>query len=400
MHLDRFLPATEEVMARHIPKTCLVRGLALLMALVVLSQAGGSAGAAEPAKSKVVEIAICLDVSSSMDGLVASAKRKLWDVVNDFARAKPTPDLRVALFSYGNNAYDKNTGWVRQELDLISDLDRVSEKLSALQATKISGSDEYVARVCRDAIEKLKWSNDPGALRVIFVCGNESAEQDPEIKLKTVAESAVRKGIIINTIYCGNPSDADAPAWKEFARLSEGRFAAIDQDRGTITIATPHDKELTELSRKINDTFCFIGKDAKALAENQRRQDDYALRLGVESSASRAQSKGGELYRFNGRDLVERLRDDPKLDVKKIPVEELPDELKKLTPEEREKHVRNLLVKREELQKQIGELAKKRESYIQDELKKRPSAADRAFDEAVRGALREQAKKKGIEIPK
>jgi hypothetical protein len=33
-------------------------------------------------------------------------------------------------------------------------------------------------------------------------------------------------------------------------------------------------------------------------------------------------------------------------------------------------------------------------------MKKNPSAADKAFDEAVRGALCEQAAKKGIHIPR
>src|SRR5207302_1825239 len=101
-----------------------------------------------------------------------------------------------------------------------------------------------------------------------------------------VAEAAVRKGIVVNTIFCGNPSDKDAPGWKEFARLSEGRFAAIDQDRGIVTVATPHDKELVELSAQLNRTYCFTGKDAKALADNQRRQDENALRLGAPTAAS------------------------------------------------------------------------------------------------------------------
>ena len=37
---------------------------------------------------------------------------------------------------------------------------------------------------------------------------------------------------------------------------------------------------------------------------------------------------------------------------------------------------------------------------IQAELKKTPDAAARAVEEAVRGALREQARKKGIEVPR
>jgi hypothetical protein len=335
-----------------------------------------------------------------MDGLIASAKQKLWDIVNDLARAKPTPTLRVAVYSYGNNAYDAKAGWVRQEIELTSDLDKVSEKLVALHATKVSSSEEYVGRVCRDAVEKLKWSNDKGALRVVFVCGNEKATQDPEVDLKMLAQTAARKGIIINTIYCGAAAHADAAAWKDFALLAEGRFAAIDQDRGTVVTSTPHDKELAELSAKLNDTFCFSGKGGKALQENQKRQDDNALKLGGAAAASRAQSKAGELYRFGEQDLVERLKQDGKFDVKKVPVEELPDNLKKMTPEERETYVRDQLAKRETLQKQIVELSKKRDAYIENERKEAPRAADRAFDEAVRGTLREQAKKKGIDVPK
>src|SRR5262249_30079975 len=151
---------------------------------------------------------------------------------------------------------------------------RVSEKLFPLQATKVPNSEEYVARVCRDAVQNLKWSDDPKALKVIFVCGNEPADQDKQVSLKTVAEVGIRKNIIINTIYCGSPNHPEAALWKEFARMSEGRFAAIDQNKGTVAIATPMDKELAELSAKLNHTFCFTGRDGKALAENQLRQDD------------------------------------------------------------------------------------------------------------------------------
>jgi hypothetical protein len=56
--------------------------------------------------------------------------------------------------------------------------------------------------------------------------------------------------------------------------------------------------------------------------------------------------------------------------------------------------------KRAAIQKQINELNAKRVAYINEQMKKNPSAADKAFDEAVRGALCEQAAKKGIHIPR
>jgi hypothetical protein len=386
-------------MNRYVPQAC-VAGWGCLASLALCFCAGPAVAAEGAARPKVVQVALCLDTSSSMDGLIDSAKHKLWDVVNDLARAKPAPDLKVALYSYGNNAYDPRTGWVRKELDLTADLDRVSEKLHALAATKVPSSEEYVGRVCRDALDGLAWSDDPAALRVIFVCGNESAEQDPEVKLKPLAERAARKGVIINTIFCGSAADPLAAAWAEFARLAEGRFAAIDQNRGTVAVATPLDRELADLSTKLNGTYCFVGKDGKALAENQARQDANALQLGQAAAAGRATSKAGVLYRFGTQDLVERMQRDGAFDVKKVRAADLPEALRKMTPEEREKHLRGLLAKRVELQKQITELARKREAYIEEERRKAPAAADKVFDEAVRGALREQAKKKGIEVPK
>jgi hypothetical protein len=376
-------------------KRYLTMALGLLAGgLFLLPSLGADEKKAE--ERKTIELCICLDTSNSMDGLIGSAKAKLWDIVNELAKAKPMPNLKVALYSYGNNGYDPKTGWVRQELDFTTDLDKVNEKLFGL---KTYGGTEYVGRVTRDAMHQLKWSEDAGTLKIIFVCGNEAATQDPEVKLEPLAETAARRGIVVNTIYCGLATHPEAQGWKHFADLAEGRFASINQERGAVAIVTPHDKELAKLSSEINLTYCFWGKDAKNLADNQRRQDANAAQAGLGVAAARAQSKGGGAYRFEDHDLVEKLKNDPKFDVKTIKEEELNDELKKMKPEEREKHIKELLAKREMLQKEINELSKKREAYIAEELKKQGSKADQAFDEAVKSLLREQAKKKGIEIP-
>jgi hypothetical protein len=221
--------------------------LAAAVLLCGLLAPGTRADDAKPAptQGKAIDLVICLDTSNSMDGLIDSAKRKLWDIVNDLARAKPAPTLRIALYSYGNDGYDAKTGWVRKELDLTTDLDKVSEKLFGL---KTNGGTEYVGRVCRDALDQLQWSTNPSTLKILFVCGNEPAEQDPEIKLKPLAETAVRKGVVVNTIYCGPAGHSHANGWKQFADLSEGRFMSIDQQRGSIAINTPYDKELADLS--------------------------------------------------------------------------------------------------------------------------------------------------------
>src|SRR5262245_35459911 len=130
--------------------------LTVLTALVLAGPLRAE-GEARAKPGPVVDVVLCLDVSSSMNALIDSAKVKLWDIVNDLGTVKPTPRLRVSLYSYGHSTYDKSKGWVRKEVDLTDDLDTVYQKLNALH---IHGGTEYVARVCRDAVVEQKWSED------------------------------------------------------------------------------------------------------------------------------------------------------------------------------------------------------------------------------------------------
>jgi len=351
--------------------------------------------AAEP-KPKNIDLVLCLDVSNSMDGLIASAKARLWDIVNELAKARPTPNLRVAVYSYGHTGYDAAKGWVRQDLPFTTDLDKVNEKLFGLTTR---GGTEYVARVTKAALEELSWSPEPGTLKIIFVCGNEAADQDREYSLKAVAEQACRKGVIINTIYCGRAGDAIAAGWKHFADLAEGRYANIDQNRGAVAVATPFDKRLVELGDKVNKTYVWYGKEGEARRLNQVAQDRNAEQAGLATAAGRVQAKGGGFYKQTDADLVDRAKNEKDFDLKKLPEAELPEEMKKMTPEQREKYLKEKIAEREAIQKEIQELSKQRDEYIKEQQRKNPTAAEKAFDEALRSMLREQAAKQGLHIP-
>ena len=58
----------------------------------------------EPAK---IQVAILLDTSNSMDGLIDQAKSQLWKMVNELALAKDEnghiPNIEIALYDYGND---------------------------------------------------------------------------------------------------------------------------------------------------------------------------------------------------------------------------------------------------------------------------------------------------------
>jgi hypothetical protein len=377
-----------------------IRFLAAFAALAMVATAQAAPVPEAKKGQPVVDVVLCLDVSSSMQGLIDSAKIKLWDIVNDLGKAKPAPLLRVGLYSYGHLNYDAGKGWVRKEADLTTDLDTVYQKLNGLT---IYGGNELVARVCRDAVTEQKWSEDKKSLKMIFVCGNEAADQDKQFTLQQVAKMGLEKDIIINTIHCkwNRATPAEVDGWQAFSKMAEGRFAQIDMSKGTVAVATPHDKKLEELSAKLNTTYIAYGKKEvrEEKAQLQKAQDENAKKLAPAANAARAVSKGGIHYRNSGWDVIDRMKDDPKFDITKVPEDELCDEMKKMKPEERVAYVKKKQEERESIQKEITELSKKRDEYIRDENKKNAKEGDKAFDEAVRGTLRDQANKKGITIP-
>jgi hypothetical protein len=73
--------------------------------------------------------------------------------------------------------------------------------------------------------------------------------------------------------------------------------------------------------------------------------------------------------------------------------------MKKMTVQERKKHVEAKLKDRQAIQAEISMLSKARAEYLEAEQKKNAAPGEKALDEAVRGALKEQAARKGMKIP-
>ena len=402
----------------------MVRTSLLLAALAFAAPAQAQEPAKPaPAPDKAIDLVLCLDVSGSMNGLIDSAKLRLWDIVNEMARLKPTPNLRVALYSYGHTSYPAANGWVRKDVDLTADLDDVYKALNALT---IGGGTEYVARVSKAALDEQKWTTEAGALKLIFVCGNEPANQDKAVTLDSVAALAKKGGVVVNTIYCGSAGNAESKGWSDFAELCGGRYMNIDMNKAVrhVAVKTEFDEQILKLGDKLNTTYVTYGEAGKKGAENQVAQDANALKAGVAgpggalggrgaaagfgggiaappaaplAALARAESKASALYRNAQWDLVDKMKEKD-FDIKKIKDEELCDEMKKMTPDERLAFLKKKADERAALQKEIAELSAKRQKKVDEELAKQPKTdAEKALDEAVRGVVRDQAKAKGFE---
>jgi len=372
--------------------------LALLVAILAVppQAVGRDVAPVDVPVRQHVDLAICLDTSGSMRGLISSAKQKLWAVVNELATAKPRPILRVALYQYGNNGLKPDTGWVQQLCPLTDDLDTVYEKLFPLTT---HGGTELVARVVRAAAGELEWSTEKNALKIIFVAGNEPATQDTTYKLQDTCRETIGKGIIINTIFCGPAATGRRTGWKDAADWADGQYASIDQNRGTVAILTPYDKELAKLSAELNTTYIPYGDRGRRGLLNQSKQDVNSGTMGAPASAERAVAKASAVYHNAAWDLVDALKDG-KIDLAEAKAEDLPEPMRKMTVEQRKAHVAQHAKRRAEIQAKIRKLNAQRAEHVKKEMAARGLSEKAALDAALRSAIRVQATQKGFVFPK
>lgn len=353
------------------------------------------------AKAPRIDLCLLLDTSNSMDGLINQARAQLWKVVNDLAACHKDgkhPELRVALYEYGNQGLPSDGGWVRQVLPLTDNLDDVSEKLFALST---NGGDEYCGRVIEAATEGLAWSPNDRDLRLIVIAGNEPFTQGP-IDYKKACKAAADKGIVVNTIFCGARSEGIMTMWQDGAMITGGTYSNIDQNQQIAEIRTPFDDDLSKLSVEINGTFLFYGAESRrrSLSTNQAAQDSNAAGLGGAVAASRAATKAGRAYRFEA-DLIQEVAENEAA-LSQIADEELPEPLQGKSEKEKKAIVDQKAAERAALQKKIADLSQKRDAYIAEERKKQVAAGekDQSLDAALIGALREQAEKKDFSFEK
>ncbi|HEV7768184.1 MAG TPA: vWA domain-containing protein [Thermoanaerobaculia bacterium] len=362
--------------------------------VVVALTAGAHGTVATPAaaqKKPLIQVAILLDTSNSMDGLIDQARTQLWRVVNEFATAKKdgkTPNLQVALYEYGNSGLPAEKGHIRKVLPLTTDLDKVSEALFAL---KTNGGDEYCGHVIAEATKGLAWSTSNADLKVIFIAGNEPFTQGT-VDFKDSCRKAIARGITVNTIYCGDKREGIGTQWKQGADMADGRFMSIDQNAVVADVPAPQDKEIATLGTELNKTYIAYGQSGRAGAARQSSQDSN-LSDKMSANVARQVAKSSAYYTNSSWDLVDAKKEG-QVDLDKIPAKDLPVEMQKMTPAQRKAHVDNAAKKRGEIQTKIQKLDVERKKFIAAEMKKKAPGAN-TLDAAIVASARDAGAKKG-----
>ncbi len=342
----------------------------------------------------LIQVAILLDTSNSMDGLIDQAKTQLWKIVNELALSKKngeSPELQVSLYEYGNDSLPQNQDYVRRVEELTTDLDKISEQLFNLTT---NGGSEYCGAVIDRATRELAWSKDPGVYKVIFIAGNEAFTQGG-VSYKESCKKAIGKGIIINTIFCGGFDEGAKTGWKDGALLADGNYANIDQNLVTVYIEAPQDKEIAEIGKQLNDTYVPYGAEGEVSKERQEAQDANAGAASEEAFIQRNMAKANAQYKNSEWDLVDAINN-KEVDLEKIDKKDLPPKMRNMSLSERKAYIASMNKKRENLKNRMAQLNKDRRAYIDEQMKNR--AEDNSLGNAMLDTLRTQAEKSGFDF--
>lgn len=341
-----------------------------------------------------IQLAVLLDTSGSMDGLIDQARTQIWKLVNEFAFVKQngvTPEFELALYEYGKSSIPAEEGYLRQIVGFSTDLDKVSEELFKLTT---NGGSEHCGQVIKSAVEGLTWSKAETDYKAIFIAGNEPFTQG-SVDYKEACKLAIGKSIIVNTIHCGSYDDGVQGKWLEGAQLADGSYMSIDHNTKVPHIEAPQDKEILEIGEKINDTYIRYGKEGSDGAARQEAQDKNAEGAGQGADVNRALAKGKAQYRNSGWDAIDAI-DEGHVKIEDIKKEDLPEELRKLTLEELKEYIEKKRKERKELREKLLELETARNKYVAEKRREMAAKGDTSIDDAMIKAIREQAGKRNF----
>jgi len=347
--------------------------------------------APKPIKKSTIKVALLLDTSNSMDGLIDQARAQLWEIVNELSYARcdeERPDLKISLYEYGNDQLSSTNGFIRQVSAFSSDLDYISEKLFSLTT---NGGNEFCGQVIQTSINELTWGSNERDLKLIFIAGNEPFTQGP-ISYVSASTDAKEKQININTIYCGNYNDGIISKWQHSAKLTNGDYMSIDQNQQIVHIPSPYDDYILELNIKLNKTYIPYGTEGKKKIAAQALQDSNASKYGKANKVSRTVSKSSSFYKNSTWDLVDAETEEKSFDYSSINKKLLPKELQTKSKDELKAYVLKKKEERRHIKQQIQKENSKRKNYITIEKKKNKS--DNSLENAMLSAIKKQGKQK------
>ena len=348
----------------------------------------------EVPSSRNIQLALLLDISGSMDGLIEQAKAKLWNIVNQLGDARygeETPNLQISLYIYGGDHLPSERGYLKRVTPFTSDLDLISERLFELRT---NGGEEYCGQVINASLKELNWSDSSEDLKLIFIAGNEPFSQGP-VSYTQVCQQAAERGIFVNTIFCGDYLEGVNTQWQTGAKLGNGQYLNINHNERITYIETPYDSEISDLNDEMNSTYIYYGTSGRKNFTRQSAEDEKAASYSQANKVIRGISKSKKLYNNNSWDLVDAQKD-TSFDLGEVDKETLPEEYRDLSETALAEKIEEKNQQREDIKSSIKDLEVKRKAFIKEAQKN--NAEKNTLDQALIKAIKTQAATKNYKF--
>jgi hypothetical protein len=225
----------------------------------------------------------------------------------------------------------------------------------------------------------------PDAKKLVFLVGDAPPASRGDVPTyDNLAKEASRKHITINAIRCGTDTNT-ASTFQQIAALTNGEFSSIVQDGGVQQVATPYDDKMAELSRKIDTTSIIVGDTTvrHAYAEKMRAAEAApamakADRAGYYAGAGSASRDDADLVGGVAKGTMS---------VDSLDEGSLPEDMKGMDKSALKAEVAKRGAERQAAQKELTDLAKKRDEYIKNNVKDGDG-----FDAKVKSSIDKQLK--------
>jgi Mg-chelatase subunit ChlD len=362
--------------------------LALLLVPLLLSPA--------PARDKpAIDVVFVLDTTGSMGPLIEGAKRKIWSIATTLIDCSPDAEIRMGLVAYR----DIGDEYVTRTFDLTTDIQGLYADLLKLRAQGGGDWPESVNEALFVGVTKMSWGPNRNTSRIIFLVGDAPPHMDyaQDMKYPEVVRLARARGITINAVQAGGARDTER-VWRTIAQIGAGEYIPIPQDGGKlVVIETPYDREIIEMQGRINRTVVPYGSQSQQRGVRERAALQSAAPPSVASDmagymAKRA-ARPGAGYAADALTGAGDLVGDVaagRQSLSSLPESQLPDDMRRMSPAERQAHIDRQANERRTLNERLAELVRQRDRHMADARGKQPRPAGDSFDRAVERTLRAQ----------
>lgn len=176
-----------------------------------------------------LDVALCVDTTSSMDDEVERLRTSLLDVVRRIGAGSPGVRLRIGGVAYR----DVGDAYVTKPFDFTTDVNEAARAVASLRTEGGGDHHEAVNEALEASLSRLSWTRNAAAVRLLFLIGDAGPHVERGPDSVEIARRATSQGIQIVPIGCSGLDDVGEFVWRQLAALTLGKFLFVSYGGST-----------------------------------------------------------------------------------------------------------------------------------------------------------------------